>query len=134
MATAIFVDRLTKMVHFAPCTKEATASDYAQLFVDHIFRLHGLPDIIVLDRDPHFTHKLWHSLFDLLGTDLWFSTAFHPQMDGQSERTISIFENFMRPYVECHPTKWSSSYCWLNLLSIMPSMFLVNILLLFEFR
>ena len=84
MAVAVFVDRLTKMVHFAPCTKEVTAPDYAQLFVDSVFRLHGLPDVIVSDRDPHFTSKFWRSLFDLLGMDLRFSTAFHPQTDGQS--------------------------------------------------
>ena len=106
-AVAVFVDRLTKMVHFAPCTKEVTAPDYAQLFVDSVFRLHGLPDVIVSDRDPHFTSKFWRSLFDLLGTDLRFSTAFHPQTDGQSERTIQTLENFLRPYVERHPTEWS---------------------------
>ena len=95
------------MVHFAPCRKEVTAPEYAQLFVDHVFRLHGLPDVIVSDRDPRFTSKFWRSLFDLLGTDLRFSTAFHPQTDGQSERTIQTLENFLRPYVERHPTEWS---------------------------
>ena len=76
-AVAIFVDRLTKLVHFAPCTKEITAPDYTQLFVDYVFRLHGFTDVIVSDRDPHFTSKFWSKLFDLLGTDLWFSTIFH---------------------------------------------------------
>ena len=51
-AVAVFVDRMSKMVHFAPCTKEVTAPDYAKLFVDHVFRLHGLPEVIVSDRDP----------------------------------------------------------------------------------
>ena len=106
-AIAVFVDRMTKMVHFAPCRKEVTAPEYAQLFVDHVFRLHGLPDVIVSDRDPRFTSRFWRSLFDLLGTDLRFSTAFHPQTDGQSERTIQTLENFLRPYVERHPTEWS---------------------------
>ena len=69
-AIAVFVDRMTKMVHFAPCTKEVTAPEYAQLFVDYVFRLHGLLDVIVSDRDPRFTSKFWRSLFDLLGTDL----------------------------------------------------------------
>ena len=87
-AIAVFVDRMTKMVHFAPCRKEVTAPEYAQLFVDHVFCLHGLPDVIVSNRDPRFTSKFWRSLFDLLGTDLWFSTAFHLQTDGQSEWTI----------------------------------------------
>ena len=87
-AIAIFVDKLMKMVHLAPCTKEVTAMEYARLFVDHVFRLHSLPKVIISDQDPHFTGKFWKSLFDLLGTDLPFSTAFHPQTDRQSERMI----------------------------------------------
>ena len=105
-AVAVFVDRLTKMVHFAPCTKEVTASDYARLFVDTVFRHHGLPDVIISDRDPRFTSKFWTTLFELLGTDLRFSTAFHPQTDGQSEVTIRTLENFLRPYVERNPHTW----------------------------
>ena len=106
-AVAVFVDRMTKMVHFAPCTKEVTAPQYARLFVDYVFRLHGMPEVIVSDRDPQFTSRFWKSLFELLGTDLRFSTAFHPQTDGQSERAIQTLENFLRPYVERHPTEWS---------------------------
>ena len=77
-AIAVFVDRMTKMVHLAPCRKEIAAVDYAKLFVDNVFRLHGLLEVIISDRDPHFTSKFSTSLFDLLGTDLRFSTAFHP--------------------------------------------------------
>ena len=77
-AIAVFVDRMTKMVHFAPCTKEIAAADYAKLFFNNVFRLHGLPEVIISDRDPRFTSKFWTNLFDLLGTDLRFSTAFHP--------------------------------------------------------
>ena len=106
-AIAVFVDKLSKMVHLAPCTKEVTAMEYAKLFVDHVFRLHGLPQVIISDQDPHFTGKFWKSLFDLLGTDLRFSTAFHPQTDGQSERMIQTMENFLRPYVERRPAGWS---------------------------
>ena len=62
--------------------------EYAQIFVDHVFRLHGLPEVFISDQDPHFTGKFWKSLFDLLGTDLRFSIVFHPQTDGQSERMI----------------------------------------------
>ena len=81
-AITVFFDRMTKMVHFAPCTKKVTASAYAQLFVDHVFKLHGLPEVIMSNRDPRFTSKFWRSLFDLLGMDLWFSSAYHPQIDG----------------------------------------------------
>ena len=106
-AVAVFVDKLTKMVHFAPCRKEVDAMEYARIFVDTVFRLHGLPEVIISDRDPRFTGKFWESLFHLLGTDLRFSTAYHPQTDGQSERMIQTLENFLRPYVERNPQTWS---------------------------
>ena len=67
--------------------------EYAQIFLDNVFRLRGLPEVIISDRDPQFTGKFWGALFDLLGTDLRFSTAFHPQTDGQSERMIQTLEN-----------------------------------------
>ena len=105
-AVVVFIDELTKWVHFAPCTKEVTASDYARIFVDTVFRHHGLPEVIISDRDPRFTSKFWTTLFELLGTDLRFSTAFHPQMDGQSEVMIRTLENFLRPYVERNPASW----------------------------
>ena len=108
-AVAVFVVKLTKMVHFAGTNKEVTSMEYARIFVDTVFRLHGLPEVIISDRDPRFTGKFWRALFDLLGTDLRFSTAFHPQTDGQSERMIQTLENFLRPYVEAHPQTWSQS-------------------------
>ena len=77
-----------KNVHLASCTKEVIAMEYAKFFVDHVFWLHGLPEVIISDRDPRFTSKFWKSLFDLLGTDFRFSTVFHLQTDGQSERMI----------------------------------------------
>ena len=74
--------------------------EYAQIFVDTMLRLHGLPEVIISDRDPFFTHKFWESLFDLLGTDLRLSTVYHPQTNGKSKRMIFLLENFLRPYVE----------------------------------
>ena len=62
-AIAIFVDRLSKMVHFAPCTKEISAKKYAQLFSDHVFKHHGLPEVIISDRDARFTSRFWRELF-----------------------------------------------------------------------
>ena len=56
--------------------------EYAQLFFDNVFQLHGLPKVIISDRDPQFTGKFWRALFDLLSTNIRFSTAFHPQIDG----------------------------------------------------
>ena len=103
MAIVVFVDKLTKMVHLAGCKKEVTAMEYAQIFIDSVFRLHSLPEVIISDRDPRFTGKFWRALFDLFGTDLQFSTVFHLQTDGQSERMIQMLENFLRLYVKRHP-------------------------------
>ena len=107
-AIAVFVDRLSKMVHFAPCAKEITTEGYAQLYIDIVFCHHGMPEVIILDRDPQFISRFWKSLMNQLGADVRYSTAFHPQTDGQSEVTIRVMENFLRPYVERYPSSWST--------------------------
>ena len=60
---AIFVDRLIKMVHLAPCAKDISADQYAQLFVNNVFRQHGTPKVIIFDRDPRFTSGFWYRVF-----------------------------------------------------------------------
>ena len=92
------------MTHMVPCTKEVTTSQYARLFMDNVFRLHGKPKVIISNRDPRFVSKFWEELFSLMGTDLWFSTAFQPHTNGQSEVTIRVLENFLQPYVEHRPS------------------------------
>ena len=79
----VIVDRLTKSAHFLPINVEDSLEKLAQLYVDEIVRLHGVPVSIVSDRDPRFTSRFWPSLQAALGTRLYFSTAFHPQTDGQ---------------------------------------------------
>ena len=101
---AVFVDCLTKIMQMVPCTKEVTATQYARLFIDNIFWLHGTPEVIISDWDPRFVSKSWEELFYIIGTYLRFSTAFHPQTDGQSEVTIRVLENFLRLYVEHRPS------------------------------
>ena len=103
-AIVVFFDRLSKMVHFTPCTKEITAEGYAQLFIDTVFCHHGMLEVIISNRDPRFTSRLWKSLMYQLGADARYSTAFHPQMDAQSEVTIRALENFFCPYVDRHPS------------------------------
>ena len=106
-AVVVFVDRLTKFVRFAPCSKSVSATRYAQIFVDTVYRNHGLPKVIISDRDRRFESRFWKELFRILGTDIRKSTAFHPQTDGQSEVMIRTLETVLRPYVERYPTKWS---------------------------
>ena len=81
----VIVDLLTKVSHLIPVKTTFKSSDIARLFVKEIFRLHGLPKRIVSDRDAKFTSKFWSSLFQALGTQICFSTAYHPQTDGQTK-------------------------------------------------
>ncbi|KAE8973089.1 hypothetical protein PR002_g26305 [Phytophthora rubi] len=94
----IFVDRFSKMVFLAPIAAEVTADESAELFLDLVFRHHGLPESIVSDRDPRFTSAFWTRLFALLGTRLLMSTAAHPETDGQTERANRVLEDVLRSY------------------------------------
>ncbi|MCO5600609.1 hypothetical protein L7F22_054724 [Adiantum nelumboides] len=102
----VIVDRLSKTTHFIPCKKAASAPDIASLFVQHIFRIHGLPRSIISDRDPKFTGHFWTSLFKSLGTNLLFSSAYHRQTDGQTERVNQILEEILRHYIQIRLASW----------------------------
>jgi transposase InsO family protein len=86
----VIVDRFTKMAHFVPLKKPATAENLAKVFVREIWRLHGLPTDIVSDRDSRFTSEFWQSTLTLLGIRPRMSTSFHPQTDGQTEKSQSV--------------------------------------------
>ncbi|KAE9290632.1 hypothetical protein PR003_g25242 [Phytophthora rubi] len=103
----VFVDRFSKMVHLAPVAAEVTAGESAELFLDLVFRHHGLPESIVSDRDPRFTSAFWTRLFALLGTRLLMSTAAHPETDGQTERVNRVLEDVLRSYATSFAS-WSS--------------------------
>jgi hypothetical protein len=92
----VIVDRLTKSAHFIPYKINDSMQKMAELYIREIVRLHGVPNSIVSDRDPRFTSKFWGRLQDAMGTRLNFSTAYHPQTDDQSERTIRILEDMLR--------------------------------------
>ena len=95
----VIVDRLKKSAHFLPMKNSDSIEKLAELYVKEIVRLHGTPVSIVSNRDPRFTYRFWPSLQRALGTRLHFSTAFHPQTDGQSERTIQTLEDMLRACV-----------------------------------
>ena len=79
----------------------------AELYVREVVRLHGVPESIVSDRDPRFTSRFWQSLQAALGTQLRMSSAYHPQTNGQSERTIQSLEDLLRSCVLDHMGNWN---------------------------
>nr|GFB80503.1 hypothetical protein [Tanacetum cinerariifolium] len=88
----VVVDRLTKSAHFLPIRKDYPVSRLAEIFQQEIVRLHGTPSAIVSDRDPRFASCFWKGLQKAWGTRLKFSTAFHPQTDGQSDVGECVIE------------------------------------------
>ncbi|CAI5503975.1 unnamed protein product [Closterium sp. Naga37s-1] len=112
-AVLVVVDRLTKMAHFAPCRTTITAEETARLFISTVVRLHGIPASIISDRDPKFTSKFWKETWAQYGTKLQFSSAYHPQTDGQTERTNQTMEQLIR--TNCSdPTRWEISLAMLE--------------------
>ena len=92
----VIVDNLTKLTQFIPVKMDYSMDRLAELYVEEIIRLHGVPSYIVSDRDPRFTSRFWNELQSTLGTKLKFNTAFHPQTDGQSKRLIQVLEDMLR--------------------------------------
>ena len=104
----VIVDRLAKSAHFLPIRNSDSLDKLAQLYVREIIRLHGTPVSIVSNTDPRFTSRFWPSLQNALGTRLHFSMAFHPQTDGQSERTIQTLEDMLRARVMEFRGSWDT--------------------------
>ncbi|SOV09218.1 uncharacterized protein UDID_18291 [Ustilago sp. UG-2017a] len=106
-AILVVVDRLTKMAIFVPTTNELDAPKLAKLFLCHVYSKHGLPTSIVSDRGSEFTSHFWRSLSTLLGIENHFSSAYHPQSDGQTERINQVLEQFLHGYSNHLQTDWS---------------------------
>ncbi|RVW97424.1 Transposon Ty3-G Gag-Pol polyprotein [Vitis vinifera] len=112
--TAIFVvvDRLTKYGHFMLLPHPYTAKMVAQVFLDSVYKLHGLPHSITCDRDPIFTSVFWQEFFKLQGVSLQLSTAYHPQTDGQTEVVNRCIETYLRCMAGDNPSQWAN---WISL-------------------
>jgi hypothetical protein len=95
----VVVDRLTKSAHFIPMKVKDLIDKLARLYVQNIVHLHGIPSAIISNKDSHFTLRFWQSLQKEIGMEMKFSTAFHPQVDGQSELTNQILEDILRTFV-----------------------------------
>ena len=94
------------MAHFIACKKTADAVRVAQLFFKEVYRLHGLPETIVSDRDTRFLSHFWLSLWKMVGTKLNFSSAYHPQTDGQTEVVNRSLRNLLRCLVKDNLKSW----------------------------
>ncbi|GKB25816.1 putative reverse transcriptase domain-containing protein [Tanacetum coccineum] len=94
----VIVDRLTKSAHFLEVREDFKTKKLARLYINEIVARHDVPVSIVSDRDSYFTSRFWQSLQKALGKRLDLSTAYHPKIDGQSERTIQTLEDMLRAY------------------------------------
>ena len=95
----VILDRLTKSAHFLVVRMTFTLEEFCKLYIREIVGLHGVPVSIVSDWDPRFTAEFWKSFQRAMGTQLRISTDFHPQNDGQLERTIQVLEDILRACV-----------------------------------
>ncbi|GJV48290.1 putative reverse transcriptase domain-containing protein [Tanacetum coccineum] len=95
----VTVDRLTKSAYFLPMRKDYKMDRLARLYLNEIVARHGVPILIISDRDSRFTSRFWQTMQEALGTRLDMSTTYHPQTDGQSERTIQTLEDMLRACV-----------------------------------
>ena len=105
-AVWVIVDRLMKSAHFLAMRMTFTLEEFCRLYIREIVRLHGLPVSLVSDRDQRFMEHFWKSFQKAMGTRLTMSTAFHPQTDGQSERTIQVLEDMLQVCVLDHKGSW----------------------------
>jgi transposase InsO family protein len=108
----VVIDKFSKYAHFIPMSHPYTALSVAQLYFNNIYKLHGLPEALISDRDKVFTSTLWKELFALSDTQLLMSSAYHPQTDGQTERLNQCLEAFLRCSVHACPKQWSK---WLSM-------------------
>jgi hypothetical protein len=95
------------MAHFVPCTKAITSEETAALVMREVFRHHGLPDSIISDRGPQFVSKFWQHLFKMLKVSCNLSSGYHPQTDGQAERTNQTLEQYLRCFLSYQQDDWA---------------------------
>jgi hypothetical protein len=108
----VVVDKFSKYAHCIPLSHPFTAFQVALVYMNQVYKLHGLPKALLSDRDKNFTSIVWKELFKLLKVDLLMCSAYHLQTDGQTERVNQCLETYLTCFVHACPAKWSS---WLAL-------------------
>ncbi len=116
----VVVDQFSKMTHFIPTKESATTQETGRLFFTYMFKHHGFPKDVVLDRDLKFTSKFWRALWKRMRLKLKMSTSFRPQTDGQTKRVNSVIQQFLRNYVAADQQDWVdhlvlAEFCYNNL-------------------
>jgi hypothetical protein len=106
----VAVDKITKTTHFIPLKTTHKEAYFVHIFMKEVAQLHGIPKMIVSDTDPKFTSNFWEGLFEGFGTNLNFSTAYHSESDGQTERVDRVIEDMLRMHVMDKPSKWDDCY------------------------
>jgi hypothetical protein len=110
----VIVDRLTKVAHFIPIKTTYSGPQLAELYMSRIVRLHGVPKKIVSGRGTQFTSKFWERLHETLDTQLRFSSAYHPQTDGQTKRVNQILEDMLRACALQYGKGWDMSLSYVE--------------------
>ena len=105
-AILVVVDKLTKFVHLIPTVTTVTAEETARLFISHVFQYHGMPKVLITDRDTRFTSAFWRAFTKRLGLNSRYSTAFHPQTDGQTEKANRVIEEVLRHFIDDSHKNW----------------------------
>ena len=103
------------MRHFVPCAETVSAKDVARLYWNNVGKLHGIPQVIISDRDPKFTGKFWKELWRVLGTDLRMGSGYHPESSGQIEKFNELLEQTLR----CTVHQVGEAHRWVDLLPVI---------------
>uniref|UniRef100_A0A8C1UQM8 Gypsy retrotransposon integrase-like protein 1 n=1 Tax=Cyprinus carpio TaxID=7962 RepID=A0A8C1UQM8_CYPCA len=108
------VDRFSKAVHFIPLPKLPSARETARAVVDHVFRIHGLPEDVVSDRGPQFVSHFWREFCRQIGATASLSSGFHPQTNGQTERANQDLGRTLRCLASQNPSSWCQQLTWVE--------------------
>ena len=103
----VVVSRFSKYVTFIATPTNYTVEETTRLFLKHVVKYCGLPKYIISDHDPRFTRKFWMKLFKFMGSELYFSTSFHPQTNRQTERMTVLLELYLRHFMSANQKDWA---------------------------